>query len=43
LLETSFSMEEMALNLMKMHEYPLLPTPAPLPGTGSIMSAREAY
>jgi len=31
-LETSFSMEELALNLMKMHEYPLVgaPTSAPL-------------
>lgn len=30
-LETSFSMEELALNLMKMHEYPLVANPAPPP------------
>jgi hypothetical protein len=30
-LETSFSMEELALNLMKMHEYPLVASPVGTP------------
>jgi len=38
-LETSFSMEELALNLMKMHEYPLVAIPAGIPG----QQARATY
>ena len=38
-LETSFSMEELALNLMKMHEYPLVAVPVGTP----MPQARATY
>ncbi|MDE1917396.1 MAG: PilZ domain-containing protein [Sphingomonadales bacterium] len=42
-LETSFTMEELALNLMKMHEFPLV-TPGPAnPPSGSVSPVRAAY